>query len=221
MVNRFLFMAASLSIVLSACQESDDMMDKASGISSKNLLDISVESQDSSITVISSMEEFYAFLAKRANYDISKVDTSETMIFTSREAVNKITKTGYTTFDEYAGCKDLEISFSDYQTAGKLGLIAHKTYFVSIGLVCHQLPLQANWRPSISKSPECGLLLTNPRTDDFVNADRGYRGQYDVANLIYFMHTSLVYFLDYTDAPKIWFPCSPDKLKWNVNILEL
>ena len=187
---------------------------------SKSLIIAPIDSAKN-ITVISSMEEFYLFLAEKVNLD--SLDGNYLSEYPAPNAsITTITKMGYTDkFMIFEDCENLEIYFSDFQTADKLGLIAHKTYFVTIGQVGYSLQLQDNQYPSTAESLECGLLLNDPRTDDFVHAPRGYRGVYKPQTKKFVMATELVYFLDYTDDPKIWYPCSPENLKWNVNILEL
>lgn len=178
------------------------------------------------IKVISSMKEFCQFLRERSSPDLLKNERlSESLVLDSRATVSTVTVTGYKDFTLYAGCKDIKVYFSDYQTADKLGIVAHKTYYMSIGLANYVLPLESNWRPGNIESLECGIVLgDDPKNDDFVNAPRGYVGSYNAQKSQYLMNTSLVYFVDEAnspDKPKIWYPCSPDKLKWRVNILKL
>lgn len=172
--------------------------------------------------VISSIEEFYLFLNEKVNLDSLEdnylLKCSE---LNPKAIISTVTKVGFADFTEYEGCVGLKINVSDFQTADKLGITAHKDYYVSIGLAHYLFQLQSNQRPNVAESLECGLLLDNPRTDDFVNARRGYIGQYDAQKSIFSMNTSLVFFVVSGSAPKIWLPCSPDNLKWNINILEL
>lgn len=185
-----------------------------------------LENDSNDIKVISSMEEFYQFLSEKSTFNsLKKKFISESYVLDSRATISSVTVTGYKGFNLYAGCKDIRVYFSDYQTADKLGIVAHKTYYMSIGLANYIFPLESNWRPGIAESLECGIILgDDPKNDDFVNAPRGYVGSYNAQKSQYLMNTSLVYFVDEAnnpDRPKIWYPCSPDKLKWKVNILKL
>ena len=200
---------------------STDVLNNLESVNIKKLNIVSTDSISSGATVISSMEEFYQFLVEKSNLDSLENDYSFDYLIPNASVIT-ITKEGYTNeFKIYVDCHDLEISFSDFQTADKLGLIANKTYFITIGQVQYVLPLENNWHPGVAESLDCGLILENPRTDNFVNAPRGYVGGYNAEKSTYTMATSLVYFLDYTDDPKIWYPCAPENLKWNVNILIL
>lgn len=195
------------------------------GIESTRSLNMNSVDSMRNVTIISSMEDFYAFLAEKVNLDSLQRDYTPKYSIPNA-SITTVTKVGYTEkFMIFEDCENLEIYFSDFQTADKLGLIAHKTYFITIGQVGYTFQLQNNQHPSSAESLECGLLLDNPRTDDFVNAPRGYNGFYtpetSTSPSKFSMYTDLVYFLDYTDDPKIWYPCNPENLKWNVNILEL
>lgn len=181
----------------------------------------SIDSANEVVT-ISSLEEFYLFISKKININ-SLGRNSEYPILMSNATISTVTENGYTDFVQYAECKNLRVYFSDFQTADKLGITAHKTYYMTIGLASHIFQLQSNWRPSVAQSLDCGLLLDDPRNSDFVNALRGYVGQYNPQKLHFLMNTSLIYFLEDTNKEdlKIWFPCNPEKLKWNINILKL
>lgn len=176
----------------------------------------------SGVTVIPSLEEFYLFLNERVNLGSSNINYLLTYSELALKAdINTVSKIGFIDFVAYEGCSDLKINISDFQTADKLGITAHKDYYVTIGLAYYLLQLQSNQRPNVAESLECGLLLDNPRTDNFVNARRGYVGQYNTYKSTFTMNTSLVFFVVSGSAPKIWFPCAPDNLKWNVNILNI
>lgn len=199
-------------------------VDYNKNIQKKSILTKSISQNDttSNITSFDDIKSFYDFLNEKVTSNIDYKRKGNTVeLIQPYSFVNKRTIVGCTQWAEYNNCKDLEIRFSDFQTADKLGLIANKTYFVSICEVCYFLNIGNNDRPSVSQSPECGLLMDDPRTDNFVLAERGYVGSYNATKNIFSMYTNLVYFLDYTDNPKIWFPCIPEQVKWNANILTL
>ena len=182
---------------------------------------LKVNDSNDSIPEINSLEEFYLLIKQLKEENGYKIDKS--LLFSdevypiSKAISGQRTVEGYTNYQEYAGMKDLEIKFSDFQTADKLGLVANKTYFISICQVHNFLALESNMHAGVANSPYCGLILDHPRTDNFITAPRGYVA--NVGNSKFYMYTDLVYFLDYSDNPKIWYPSRPESLKWNINVL--
>lgn len=200
---------------------SNDAMNDIEIASTKSPIIVPVDSTNE-VTVISSLEEFYLFLNEKVNLNL--IENSYLLKFPElnpKATISTITKVGFAGFTAYEGCAGLKINVSDFQTADKLGITAHKDYYVTIGLAHFLFQLQSNQRPSVAESLECGLLLDNPRTDDFSIAQRGYVGQYNAQKSTFTMNTSLVFFVVSGGAPRTWFPCSPFDLKWNVNVLEL
>lgn len=171
---------------------------------------INIKSYDDFCLLLQSMKKTYID-DNEYGLLVNKLDTKASQIVINKE--------GCTAWGEYAGIKDLEFRIVDYQTADKLGILAFKTYFVSICQAYYYLSLESNWRPGVAVSPECGLLLDDPRNDEFVLKPRGYRAIYDDKASMFRMYTDIVYFLDYSNDPKIWFPCAPEKIKWNINLL--
>lgn len=183
------------------------------------------DSVTNNVVSLDSFEEFYRFLVEMKLQTVSEIInidfTGNTDSLLQRQSVMQISKQGYSNWGEYADVRDLEIRITDYQTADKLGITAFKKYYVSICQVVYHLPLDRNMRPSVATSPNCGLLLDNPRTDDFSKASRGYEGIYDYNSSKFSMYTDVVYFVEYGNGPKIWYPCSPENVYWVVNILNL
>ena len=102
------------------------------GIESTRSLNMNSVDSMRNVTIISSMEDFYAFLAEKVNLNSLQRDYTPKYSIPNA-SITTVTKVGYTEkFMIFEDCENLEIYFSDFQTADKLGLIAHKTYFITI-----------------------------------------------------------------------------------------
>jgi hypothetical protein len=180
------------------------------------------------LITFNSFEELQAY----ANRLVLRTDTTSYDSFSTyieekdkvqlRATIHYNTVKGYHALSPHEGCTNLEIKVTSFQDAQKLGIVPNQKYYLTINKVQYLFPLQSNWRPGIGNSPFCGLVLNNPRNDDFVNAIRGYGGNYFSTELIYRMTTSILKFeINGDDSNPIWYPCKPDETIWNIAVIIL